>query len=273
MHMLKAHLDAVEQHLLTISRIPANAGHTLHRGTPREVFIKEFLISHLSTRLGVGTGEIIDAQSVPRQPRNQYDIIIYKTDYPRIDLGGGISAFLAESVVATIEVKSIITQQDLDIAIQSASNAKKLTRNLVTSFTSGYVPPGILSYVIAYDGPTNATTVQNWLVQTEANRTLNQQMLPPTLEQRLAIPSESVDGVFCLGRHSVVFDNAPISPITDAIRAGNPQLKRWSIQGPNGNLLLLFLLLTQAGANVTGQWANLISYVNNVRLLGVNFTA
>jgi len=271
--MLKAHLDAVEQHLLTISRVPANAGHTLHRGTPREAFIKEFLVGHLSARLSVGTGEIIDAQSRPRQLRNQYDIIIYKADYPRIDLGGGINAFLAESVVATVEIKSLLTQQELDTAIQSASNAKKLTRNLITSFTAGYVPPDILSYVIAYDGPVNATTVQNWLVQAEASQALNQQMLPPTLQQRLSIPSESIDGVFCLGRHSVVFDNTPISPITDSMRAGNPQSKRWMMQSPNGNLLSFFILLTQAGANVTGQWANLISYVQNVQLPGVSFTA
>src|SRR5277367_2846337 len=102
--MLKAHLDAVERHLLAISKVPANAGHTLHRGTPREAFIKEFLISHLSARASVGTGEIIDATSLPRQQRNQFDIVIYKADYPKIDLGGGISAFLAESVIATIEV-------------------------------------------------------------------------------------------------------------------------------------------------------------------------
>src|SRR4051812_42057752 len=107
--MLRAHLDAVEQHLLHISRIPANAGHTLHRGTPREAFIKEFLAAHLSARLAVGTGEIIDAQSLPRQPRNQFDIVIYNSDYPKIDLGGGINAFLSESVIATIEVKSLLT--------------------------------------------------------------------------------------------------------------------------------------------------------------------
>ena len=271
--MLKAHLDAVEQHLLTISRVPANAGHTLHRGTPRETFIKEFLVDHLSARLSVGTGEIIDAQSAPRQPRNQYDIIIYKADYPRISLGGGINAFLAESVVATIEVKSLLTQQELDTAIQSASNAKKLTRNLAMPFTAGYIPPGILSYVIAYDGPANAMTVQNWLFQAEASRALNQQTLPPSLQQRLSVPSESVDGVFCLGRHSVVFDNTPISPITDSIRANHPQSKRWVVQGSNGNLLSFFLLLTQAGANLTAEWANLIPYLRNIQLSNVNFTA
>lgn len=219
----------------------------------------------------MGTGEIIDAQSVPRQSRNQYDIIIYKADYPRIDLGGGINAFLAESVVATIEVKSLLTQQELDTAVQNASNAKKLKRNLITSFTSGYVPPGILSYIIAYDGPVNATTVQNWLVQAEARQGLNQQMLPPTLQERLSILSESVDGVFCLGRHSVIFDTAPTNPITDVVRASNPQSKRWLAQNQSGNLLTLFLLLTQAGANVVGQWPDLISYVQNVQLTSIDF--
>ena len=123
--MLKAHLDAVEQHLLHVSRIPANAGHTLHRGTPREAFIKEFLTNHLSAKLAVGTGEIIDASSLPREPRNQFDIVIYKAEYPKLHLGGEVNAFLAESVVATIEVKSLLTDKDLDSAIGNASRAKK----------------------------------------------------------------------------------------------------------------------------------------------------
>jgi hypothetical protein len=87
--MLKAHLDAVEKQILATSQIPANAGHTLHRGTPRETFIRQFLDNHLSKRVSVGTGEIIDAASLPRQPRNQFDIVVYKNEFPRIDLGGG----------------------------------------------------------------------------------------------------------------------------------------------------------------------------------------
>jgi hypothetical protein len=99
--MLKAHLNAVEAHLLQISQIPANSGHNLHKGTPREAFIREFLINHLSQQVAIGTGEIIDANSTPNQQRNQIDIVIYKKDYPKIDFGGGINGFLAESVVAT----------------------------------------------------------------------------------------------------------------------------------------------------------------------------
>jgi hypothetical protein len=124
--MLRAHLDAVERHLLQISQIPANAGHNLHRGTPREAFIKEFSTGHLSAKLAVGSGEIIDATSLPREQRNQFDIVIFKADYPRINLGGNLHAFLAESVVATIEVKSLLTQEDLETAILSARRAKTL---------------------------------------------------------------------------------------------------------------------------------------------------
>ena len=71
-------MDAIENQLVAISQIPANAGHTLHRGTPREAFIKEFLENHLSANVAIGTGEIIDANSQPRVQRNQYDIVIYK---------------------------------------------------------------------------------------------------------------------------------------------------------------------------------------------------
>jgi hypothetical protein len=161
--MLRAHLDAVEKHLLQISQIPANAGHTLHRGTPREAFIKEFLTGHLSAKLAVGSGEIIDTTSLPREQRNQFDIVIFKADYPRIDLGGNPNAFLAESIVATIEVKSLLTKEDLETAILSARRAKTLQRNLITAFMSGYVPPGILSFVVAYDGPAQMATVRNWV--------------------------------------------------------------------------------------------------------------
>ena len=61
--MLKSHMDAIENHLVAISKIPANSGHTLHRGTPREAFIKEFLEKHLNANVAVGTGEIIDASN------------------------------------------------------------------------------------------------------------------------------------------------------------------------------------------------------------------
>ena len=87
-------MDAIENHLVSISQIPANSGHTLHRGTPREAFIKEYLEGHLSANVAIGTGEIIDATSQPRGTRNQFDIVIYKRVIRNLILEEGSQVFL-----------------------------------------------------------------------------------------------------------------------------------------------------------------------------------
>ena len=262
--MLASHLDAIEAHLLAISAVPANAGHTLHRGTPREAFIKEFLVGHLSAKLSVGTGEIIDANSAPREQRNQFDIVVYKSDYPKIDFGGGVNGFLSESVVATIEVKSILSEEELDKAIGSASKAKNLKRNLITSFSAGHVPPGILSYVVSYSGPEKMTTVLNWWKRSENKRSLNSRGLPASRSARAAIASESIDGVFVLGKGCVVYDNSPLSMLHDSALAINSLPKYQVLEQRNRNMLWLFLLLTTASSNTIAQWPDLSAYVSKV---------
>ena len=94
--MLKAHMNAVERSLVNISKVPSNAGHTLHKGTPREAFIKEFLEGHLSSDVAIGAGEIIDASPAPRSQRNQFDIVIYKRSFPKLNFGGVYRAFLLD---------------------------------------------------------------------------------------------------------------------------------------------------------------------------------
>src|SRR5947209_3872606 len=140
--LLQSHFAAIENHLLAQSKIPANAGHSLHKGTPRENFIKEFLEGHLSEYAAVGTGEIIDANSQPKERRNQIDIVIYRRDYPKIRFGKDIHAFLAESVIATIEVKSLLTKEELEGAMSVARTIKSLRRNLMPSILGfAYQPP------------------------------------------------------------------------------------------------------------------------------------
>ena len=79
--MLKTHLDAIEKKLSAQAVIQESTGHNLHKGTPREFFIKEFLQSHLPENVSIGTGEIIDSSSRPAQKRNQFDIVIYNNNY------------------------------------------------------------------------------------------------------------------------------------------------------------------------------------------------
>lgn len=261
--MLKSHIDAVEDHLLAISRIPENTGHSLHKGTPREAFIKEFLVSHLSERAAIGTGEIMDANSRSNEQRSQVDIVIYKRDYPKLDFGGNISGFLAESVVATIEVKSTLYKDELAKSIRTATKLKKLNKSLVTSFYTGYQPPSILSYVVAYDGPVKMHTVYNWIPEIHKDNAIAYPDMGTTLQQRTKVICPSIDAVIVLGKGFLYFDNAPIGFLNDEMRIQHPDIKWIFADSPNGNLLLLFIFLTQAVSGVSASWLNPIPYLSS----------
>lgn len=264
--MLKTHLDEKEALLLHTSRIPANSGHSLHKGTPRESFIKTFLSEHLSERVAIGTGEIIDANSIPGQPRNQIDIVIYKRDYPKLDFGGGINAFLCESVVATIEVKSTLDKAEFEKATTSARNTKALTRHVTTAFAAGYHPPAILSYVVAYDGPASMRTVHGWLESISQATGIAYPALPRDAHQRYRTPSPSLDGVFVLGRGFMQFGNSPVSFLTQQTFDQHPELKWALCDTKAGSLLLFFMLLTTAVSGTSGSWLDAGPYLSDFHL-------
>src|SRR5260370_18899504 len=111
--LLQEHLRAVEGTLLAQSRIPANAGHPIHKGTPRENFLRNFLMDHLSERVAVGQGEIIDARTQNTDPPHQNDIIIYRRNFPPITFDSTTPASLPASLVATFQVKSTLSRYAL----------------------------------------------------------------------------------------------------------------------------------------------------------------
>lgn len=269
--MLQAHFDAIERRLLATSQVPANSGHTLHRGTPREAFVREFLQSHLSERVAIGSGEIIDAHSAPRDQRNQFDLVIHRRDYPKLDFGGGVSAFLAESVVATIEVKSILDRGAIRQSVAAARKAKTLQRHLVSAFHAGYQPPSILNYVVAYEGPAQMVTVRDWVYESQREAGLPEPVLPVTRQERETIASPALDGTFVLGKGFWYFDNAPASLIPDQVVAENPHIRWVYADTPTNNVLLLFLFLTIAASGVSGAWVNPLAYLDRVSFGTVNW--
>lgn len=271
--MLKSHMDAVENQLLVTSRIPANSGHSLHKGTPREAFIKQYLESHLPSNVAIGSGEIIDATSSPGQQRNQYDIVIYRRSYPKLDFGGGISGFLVESVIATIEVKSVLTQAEFGNAATAARNCKALVPNTVSSFRTGHVPPGVLNYVVAYDGPASMRTVHGWISTEYGKLGLGGAPLPADSNTRVNTKAEALDAVFVLGKGFLYFDNVTAGFIDDATRAANPTLKWVFSDTTAGSLLLLFTLLQGATANVEAKWLNPLPYLSTFTVAGIQWGA
>jgi hypothetical protein len=269
--VLKSHMDAKENALVAISRVPANSGHSLHKGTPREAFIREFLESHLSENVAIGTGEIIDGDSKPGAPRNQYDIVIYKKSYPKLDFGGGVSGFLIESVIATIEVKSTITYEELEQAVKAARNAKALVPSVVTSFTSGYIPPKVLNFVVAYAGPAQMHTVYNWIPQIHNSLGIVIPDFAQDQSQRVQTASPSIDGVFVLNKGFLYFDNVPNGFAIEQARKTQPNIMWVYADSNTGNLLLLFLFLQTATANVEGKWLDPTPYLASVKVPGIAF--
>jgi len=259
--MLKAHMNAVENHLLQISKIPANTGHTLHKGTPREAFIKEFLEQHLSANVAIGTGEIIDCNSVPRGSRNQFDIVIYKRTCPKLDFGGGISGFLVESVIATIEVKSLLDQAAIDQSVIAASNVKSLSPHINQIFKAGWAPIKPLSFVVAYDGPAQMTTAHGWIVNTHQNNSIPF----PVWNQanRIQVPGTALDGVVVLGKGFIKLNNTPLT-INNPL---NPALGIHIVSDSmDGNLLTFFLSLQEACNSVQAATLDPGPYLANVQL-------
>ncbi|MFP3503246.1 DUF6602 domain-containing protein [Burkholderia sp. SIMBA_062] len=236
--MLEAHFDAVEATLLQTSKISANAGHTLHRGTPRENLIANFLSTHLSSNVSIGTGEIIDHRSAPREQRNQYDIIIYRNNYPKLDFGG-VSGFLVESVLATIEVKSLLDEAAMHQAVSAAANLKRLEPQYSRHVSLGWFPPKPLSFVIAYAGPAQMDTVKNW--QKKACAALDLPRDEWVHTDRLKTPGHSLDGVAVLGRGAHFLCNTPLFP-----SSLDPRARTFLWEGERGALMFFFLALQDA---------------------------
>lgn len=246
--MLWAHLNSCETVLLSQFEVASNAGSSVNKGTPREAFVGHFLRHHLSERLAVGQGEVIDCDSKPGESRPQMDVVVYHGSFPKLQLGGGISAFLAESVVATLEVKSTLTKEEMKKSIRAAAALKRLRRNLSGTMFMGHMPPSILSYVVAYDGP-QVGTVHSWLQALHMDLGIDYPEMRGPLDRWHQQASPSVDAVFLLGRGFVLFNNQPFRVLPED--QYSPRT-RWTIgEAARGSLAMLFALLLGGTVGVT----------------------
>lgn len=137
------------------------------------------------------------------------------------------------------------------------------------SFSTGYIPPSILSFVVAYDGPAKMETAHVWVKEAYKSQGLVEPTLPEN--DRVAIAGPALEGVFVLGRGFLNLDNAPYGFIPAQVRKEYPEVC-WAIaQSERGSLLSLFLLLTVATSNVEGAWLNPLPYLEPFRVHDLQF--
>ncbi len=106
--------------------------HATDKGTTNEIFLKNFLRTNFSSsRVAIGSGEILFPFSSTTTSRRQCDIILYAPHLPKLTPTGTssnseISLFFVESVIAVIEVKTTLTNEDLIDVASAASTLSSM---------------------------------------------------------------------------------------------------------------------------------------------------
>ena len=179
---------------------------------------------------------------------------------------------MVESVVAIIEVKSLLNKEELRKSIKNAHRVKSLERNIIKSFTTGYIPPDIISYVIAYDATSsNMETIYGWITSIYEEEEIKYPEGGSTLNERIKVGSPSIDLVTILGKGFIKYDNIPLSFINDQHRQEYPNSK-WEISAmERGSLFLFFLHLTTAISGISASWLNPIPYARNFKASNLQF--
>ena len=90
--------------------VGVQAKHEIYQDSAKETFIRVVLDSFLPDNFAVGAGRVIDAEG---NTSSEQDLVIYRRDYPQLNLPGGTDIFLLESVLATIQVKTKLIRKTL----------------------------------------------------------------------------------------------------------------------------------------------------------------
>lgn len=262
MNVLQNHLKLREEELMQLSRIAGQSGHPVQMGSAREDYIREFLRQHHGESVTIaGPGEIIDSDSQINQMRNQYDVLVVRKDYPRIPLSTFTSAYLVESVIATVEVKSTLTKHELQKSFQSAKALKSLKPSL--NLSGLYMNPpycGPLYILVAYDmkGSLNSLCRNLHEFSLETHPVVNPDSRPEDTYR-----SNAIDAICILGRGIIHFRRLPLGfrPLETEYNLPHEWVQARS---KSGALAFLFALVTDASTR-----GHVVPHINNYLAGGI----
>lgn len=131
--MRKSAIDDWVQSISDMIKISAKVGssvsnHSTILGDARESFIRDILENFLPSSIVIGSGQIIDQYGGRSK---QIDIVIYRRDFPVLQTFGSADVYLVEGVLATIEVKSMLDKDNLEMALNNVKSVKDLRPKFV----------------------------------------------------------------------------------------------------------------------------------------------
>lgn len=140
--------------------------HSGDKGEFREDIIGKFLRPFLPNCYGIGSGQVF---STDGPASDQADIVLYDEVFSNVLFrGSSNSLFPCESVYGTIEVKSILTTEELETSISNIASVKRLKRassdmldalpfsriNITgdVTYSQSHISNPYLGIIFAYDG-------------------------------------------------------------------------------------------------------------------------
>ena len=131
--VFKAVLDSAARQLHIASSEASAFKHTGIRGDERAAALANFLRQHLPSNIGVSKGEAIDFRD---RRTGQLDILIYDADMCAPISSQSENVLVpAESLLAVIEVKTTLTQKDLNGCFIAARKVRA-----IRPFKQSFVP-------------------------------------------------------------------------------------------------------------------------------------
>ncbi len=157
--------------------------HSGDKGEFREQIIKNFLRPFLPTCYGIGSGQVFSADGTSS---DQVDIVLYDEIFSNVLFRNiANSLFPCESVYGTIEVKSVLSTEELEKSIANIASVKRLQRVAsdpldITpisrisfsgdiTFASSHVSNPYLGIIFSYDGLLPETVIASLRTHLSAN--------------------------------------------------------------------------------------------------------
>lgn len=159
MDNLIQHFENITKVLTAKYEVSTATNHPGMQGAVRELFIKEFLESHLPSRAIIESGQIFDSQF---RVSNQHDLVVYHGDAPKVYLGYGSNLLFIEGVLTVIEIKSVLTKKEYFKSLNAYKRLFELERNADALIHREASPERIPYYIFAYTGPKKTKTFARW---------------------------------------------------------------------------------------------------------------
>lgn len=152
--------------------IKSNNPHYGERGAETEVILTDFLNNHLPKRFSATSGLIVDNFN---NISKQTDIIVYDSlNSPVYRKGPRVSIIPYDNVACIIEVKSLLTKDELKDAAQKISSVKRLKKTPISTIDqpvtfSTLINSTTMGLVFAYEAKTKLETLADNLAEINTN--------------------------------------------------------------------------------------------------------